>query len=370
MKTDYRLCSRCVMDTTDPDIVFHYNGQCNHCARFDALMPNYSVTAEGSKAKLALAANEILSKKNGQYDSILGISGGIDSSYVAYLAGQMGLNPLVVHFDNGWNSEIAISNIEKIVKKLGFDLYTYVINWNEFRDIQRAFFKASVIDIEMVSDHAIFASMYRLAREHKIRYVLSGTNFRTEHTMPKSWYWRKQDLKNLTSIHKEFGERPLDTFPTLTTWRFQASRKLGLGQKYVELLNYIPYRREDAMATLRKEFDWVYYGGKHYESAFTKFYQAYILPEKFGVDKRRAHYSDLIHNHEMTRPEALQDLELPAYQPQDLARDKEYVLKKLGFSPEEFQKIMEAPVRPHDFYDTDQWQYNAMMKIKTALSIE
>lgn len=369
MTHEYRICSRCVMDTSDIEIVFDENGQCNHCARFDAYAPRYRVTEEESKKKLALIAQEILSKKTGKYDSIVGMSGGIDSSYVAYLAGQMGLNPLVVHFDNGWNSEIAISNIEKIVKKLGFDLYTYVINWNEFRDIQRAFFKASVIDIELVSDHAIFASMYRLAREHNIKYVLSGTNFCTEHTMPKSWYWRKQDLHNLKAIHNEHGERRLETFPTLTTWRFQASRKLGLGQKYVEPLNAIPYRRDSAMATLRQEFDWVYYGGKHYESVFTKFYQAYVLPVKFGVDKRRAHFSDLIHNGEMSRAEALTALELPAYDQQELERDKEYVLKKLGFSPNEFQEIMETPARPHDFYDTDQWQYDAMMKIKNAFSM-
>lgn len=369
MKDSYQICTRCVMDTSDRDIVFNDLGECNHCERFDSMAPNFEVNLESVELRLANIADKIRSSKRGRYDSILGLSGGIDSSYVAYMAGKLNLNPLVVHFDNGWNSEIAISNIEKIVKKLNFDLFTYVINWNEFRDIQRSFFKASVIDIELVSDHAIFASMYYLARKHGIKYVLSGTNFRTEHTMPKSWYWRKQDLKNLKSIHKAHGELRLETFPTLTTLRFQASRKFGFGQKYIEILNEIPYRRGDAMKTLQDEFDWQYYGGKHYESVFTKFYQAYVLPVKFGVDKRRAHYSDLIHNGEMTRQNSLDLLSSPPYNDEDLIRDKEYVLKKLGFSENEFEDIMKLPINPHNKYDTDQWQYDLMMKIKNVFKL-
>lgn len=369
MASSYQICTRCVMDTSDRDITFNSLGECNHCERFDAMAPRFVVDAGTAKERLARIADQIRSSKKGRYDSILGLSGGIDSSYVAYMAGKLKLNPLVVHFDNGWNSEIAVSNIEKIVKKQNFDLFTYVINWNEFRDIQRAFFKASVIDIELVSDHAIFASMYYLARKNGIKYVLSGTNFNTEHTMPASWYWRKQDLRNLKSIHKAFGELPLETFPTLTTLRFQASRKFGFGQKYVEILNQIPYRRSEAMDTLRAEFDWQYYGGKHYESAFTKFYQAYVLPVKFGVDKRRAHYTDLIHNGEMTRQESLDLLASPPYDDDDLIRDKEYVLKKLGFSEKEFEQIMKCPVSPHNRYATDQCQYDIMMKIKNTLMI-
>lgn len=363
----YRACTRCVMDTSDVDIDFDAQGVCNHCRRFDALRPNFDFTPEQSRAKLAAMADKVRAGKKGQYDSIVGLSGGIDSSYVAYLAGQLKLNPLVVHFDNGWNSEIAVSNIRKIVNKLGLDLYTYVIDWEEFRDLQRAFFKASVIDIEMVTDHAIFASMFNIARDHGIKYVLSGTNFCTEHTMPKSWYWRKQDLANLRDIHRAYGERPLKTFPTLTTLRFQGAKQLGLGQEYVELLNAMDYRRADAMRTLQSEFDWQYYGGKHYESTFTKFYQAHVLPVKFKVDKRRAHYTDLIHNGEMTRDEALALLERPPYDPAELATDRAYVLKKLGFSSDEFDRIMAMPPRSHAEFRSDQWLVDLMLRVRSLI---
>jgi N-acetyl sugar amidotransferase len=369
MTREYQICTRCVMDTTDPDIVFSDDGACNHCEHYDRVAPRYALPPGSPLDRLQAKAERIRSARKGDYDSILGISGGIDSSYVAHLAGTLGLRPLVVHFDNGWNSEVAIANIEKIVSALGFDLYTYVINWPEFRDIQRAFLKASVIDIEMVSDHAIFASMYRLARKHQIKYVLSGTNFSTEHTMPGSWYWRKQDLINLKSIHKKFGTLPIKTFPVMPTWRFQASRKLGFGQTYVEFLNDIPYRRRDAIKTLEHTYDWRYYGGKHYESTFTKFYQAYILPAKYGIDKRRAHFTDLIHNAEMTREEAITALELPSYDVNQLMIDREYVIKKLGFSEDEFSTIMENAPIPHSNYASDQWQYDIMMKVKHMLSI-
>ena len=349
------------MDSSDPDITFDESGVCNHCLRAAALAPKYEFTAVDASNRLASLADEVRNAGSGRrYNCILGVSGGIDSSYVAYLAGQMRLTPLVVHFDNGWNSEIAVSNIKRIVEKLGFDLHTEVIDWEEFRDLQRAFLKASVIDIEMISDHAIFASMYRLARQHDIRHVLSGTNHRTEHTMPHSWYWRKQDLVNLKAIHRKYGDLPLRTFPTLTTFRFQASRKLGLGQKYVEPLNNMNYVRSKAMETLAKEFGWRYYGGKHYESVFTKFYQAYVLPEKFGVDKRRAHFSDLIHNGERSRSEALAELEKPAYDSTALETDKAYVLKKLGFSDHEFAAIMAEKPRSHLEFASDQKLVDAM----------
>jgi len=219
----------------------------------------------------------------------------------------------------------------------------------------------------MVTDHAIFASMFNIARDHGIKYVLSGTNFCTEHTMPPSWYWRKQDLVNLKDIHRQYGEIPLKTFPMLTTLRFQAGRQLGLGQEYIEMLNAIDYRRGPAMQTLKDEFDWQYYGGKHYESTFTKFYQAFVLPRKFGVDKRRAHYTDLIHNGEMTRDEAMQLLDKPLYDPVELASDRSYVLKKLGFSSEEFDRIMAEPPRSHAEFKSDQWLVDLMHKVKRLL---
>lgn len=359
------------MDTSDKDIVFDTHGVCNHCYHFDTQLPRFALSEAQSKARLQALVSEVKNNQGSKkYDSIVGLSGGIDSSYVALLAKQQGLNPLVVHFDNGWNSEIAVSNIHKIVEKLGFDLYTYVIDWEEFRDIQRAFIRASVVDIEMVSDHAIFASMFNIAREHGIKYVLSGTNFCTEHTMPRSWYWRKQDLTNLRDIHAKFGEVKLKSYPMLGTLRFQAARKMGWGQRYIEMLNVIPYRRVEVLETLKQEFDWRYYGGKHYESTFTKFYQAYVLPEKFGIDKRRAHYSDLIHNGEMTRGEALELLAKPPYDPNELQSDRAYVLKKLGFSQAEFDQIMrEAPVA-HDAFKTDQWLVDLLVRFRDAFQLK
>lgn len=356
------------MDTSDADITFDDHGVCNHCHHADAGVGKYTFAGNQSGERLAALAEMVKKGRGkGKYDSIMGMSGGIDSSYVAYLAAKLGLNPLVVHFDNGWNSEIAVSNIKKIVQKLGFDLYTYVIDWEEFRDLQRSYFKASVIDIEMVSDHAIFASMFKIAKEQGIKFVLSGTNFRTEHTMPKSWYWRKQDLVNLKAIHGTYSDKKLKTFPTLTTLRFQASKKLGFGQQYIELLNNLNYSRGEAMDTLGREFDWTYYGGKHYESVFTKFYQAHVLPTKFGVDKRRAHFSDLIHNGELTRMQAMADLEKPCYEEAALASDKAYVLKKLGFSIPEFDQIMRESPRLHSDFNTDQWLVDLMLKVKKLL---
>lgn len=366
----YQQCVRCVMDTSDKDISFDGHFVCSHCQNFDTLLPTFLLSKAESDSRLQALVSEVRKNKGkSKYDSILGLSGGIDSSYVALLAAKYGLNPLVVHFDNGWNSEIAVSNIHKIVNKLGFDLYTSVIDWEEFRDIQRAFIEASVVDIEMVTDHAIFASMFNIARKYGIKYILSGTNFFTEHTMPKSWYWRKQDLANLKDIHAQYGQLKLKSYPMLGTLRFQAARKMGWGQRYIEMLNVIPYRREDALEALKHEFDWRYYGGKHYESVFTKFYQAYVLPEKFGIDKRRAHFSDLIHNGEMQRSVALELLANPPYDPSELASDRAYVLKKLGFSESEFNEIMHnAPVL-HNKFKTDQQLFNALVWIRDKFNL-
>ena len=275
MNNNLQTCSRCVMDTTAEEIEFDEQGVCNFCHRADELIAQAALQKPSRSEELQKLVDKIKSDGKGkEYDSIMGMSGGVDSSYVAHLAKSLGLRPLVVHFDNGWNSEIAVGNIERIVKKLDFDLFTLVINWPEFRDLQRSFFKASVVDIEVVSDHAIFASMYRLARKHGIKYVLSGTNRATEHTMPKAWAWRKQDLPNIKSIHRQFGTTKLKTFPTLGTLRFQLSRQLGMGQKFVELLEYFDYEKTKAVTFLEEEYEWRYYGGNHYESIITKFYQA------------------------------------------------------------------------------------------------
>lgn len=362
-----QVCTRCMMDTTDPDITFDSDGVCCYCNEADEKLSNYRFTEEQEERNIKSLSADIKGRKKGEYDSILGLSGGVDSSYVAYLAMKMGLNPLCVHFDNGWNSNIAVNNIRNIIDVTGFDLYTYVIDWPEFRDLQRAFFKAGVIDIEMLTDHAIFSSLFKIRKDHKITTVLSGTNYATEQGMPPSWAWPKMDLRNIKGIQKRFGDMKLDSFPTMTTLFWVLMRQFKIGGVFEEPLNQINYRKGDAMLKLSEVFGWQYYGGKHYESVFTKFYQAYVLPTKFGVDKRKVHFSDLLRNGEMTYEEVVAELKKPLYDPQELKRDKAFVLKKLGFYEQEFDQMMaEAPV-PHDFYPTDQSIMRPLIKLGKAV---
>jgi N-acetyl sugar amidotransferase len=347
------MCSRCVMDTSDPDITFDPHGVCNYCRRAEQLLPSVRWTADASERALSAAARRIQSAGRGrEYDSIIGLSGGVDSSYAAYLAHRIGLRPLAVHFDNGWNSELAVENIQRVVEGCSFDLHTYVINWQEFRDLQRAYLRASVIDIEAITDHAIYAAMIGLARQHGIRSVLSGHNIATEHGLPAAWVWYKLDWTNIKAIHAAYGTVPLRTFPHLSTLRWVAMRRTGKID-FVELLNLVSYRRDEAAATLAREFGWREYGGKHHESLFTKFYQGAILPTKFGIDKRKVHLSDRLRNGELTRDQALDSLSRPLYEPEELRVESEYVRKKLGFDESEWQAIMDAPPRSHAEFASD-----------------
>lgn len=347
-----QVCIRCVMDESDADIVFDDGGVCNHCSEHEDRVAATPYARGNADAELANLIATIKKSARGPYDSIIGLSGGVDSSYLADQAVAMGLRPLAVHFDNGWNSELAVQNIQSIVQKLDLDLMTFVIDWPEFADIQRSYFKANVIDIEVVTDHAIFAALYKIARQHGIRYILSGRNAATEAIMPTSWVWQKFDLMNVKAIHKRFGRLPIRRFPTLTLWEM-AFRQLTGQVRLANFLDYIPYGKNAAIKLLETKLGWRNYGGKHYESAFTKFYQAHILPVKFGVDKRKAHYSDLIMNGEVTREQALSILNEPLYDPIELERDREYVCKKLGFSDEEFEAYLRAAPVPHDAYPSN-----------------
>ena len=342
------------MDTSDPQITFDGDGVCNHCRKADGILAGLRRTPEASERALADLASRIKAAGAGnEYDSVLGLSGGVDSSYAAVLARQMGLRPLAVHFDNGWNAELAVENIRRVVEGCGFDLMTYVIDWPEFRDLQRAFLKSSVIDTEMITDHAIIAAVAHLAEEHRIRWVLSGNNLATEHGLPVAWVWDKGDWTNIEAIHARHGTVPLKTFPHQTRRRWLAIRLLRRGFRVADPLNLVPYRRDEAAATLAREFGWRDYGGKHHESVFTRFYQSYILPTKFGVDKRRAHLSARIRNGELTRDDAIRILAEPLYTPDALATERDFVLKKLGFSEAEFDEILAAPPRRHDDYPSD-----------------
>jgi N-acetyl sugar amidotransferase len=349
----YRQCSLTVMDNiADPDITFDEKGICNYYHDYKIAEKDVFVDSEG-QSKLQQLANIIKAKGKGKkYDCLIGLSGGVDSTYVAYLVKQLGLRPLAVHLDNGWNSELAVKNIENIIKKLNIDLYTLVVNWQEFKDIQLSYLKASVVDIEVVSDHAIFSTMYKLAKEHSIGYIISGTNIVTEHIMPTSWLYKKMDFANLKDIHGQFGKVKLKTYPSFDFKKYvYYSAVLKLTP--ISILNYVPYNKQEIKKFIATELDWRDYGGKHYESIFTKFYQAYILPEKFKIDKRKAHLSTLICSGQMTKEVALKELDLPLYKADDLKQDLEYVLKKFGLSATDFENIMKAMPRKHEEFKTD-----------------
>jgi N-acetyl sugar amidotransferase len=363
MKRKYKICTQCVMDTTDNEIKFNKHGICNHCIEYTERkkkLINDPVKRE--KALKDTIAKVKETGKNKKYDCIVGISGGVDSSYVAYLAKQWDLKVLLVHLDNGWDSELAVKNVENIVKKTGFDLYTLVINWEEFKDLQRSFFKSDVVDLELLSDHAIFATVYKLTREYGIKYLLSGENFETEAIMPSSWNWRKSDSTNIKAIHNLYGNLKLKTFPFMGTIKKTIYQYGGVAQS-IPVLNYLDYNKENVMKILEDELDWKYYGGKHYESIFTRFYQGYILPKKFNIDKRRAHHSTLINSGQMTREDAIEDLKNEVYPMELQQEDFELVCKKLDFTEDELNEYIKRKPKKHLDYDSDEELYNTILKI-------
>lgn len=348
----YQQCAVSVMDTiADPDIRFDEKGISHYYYDYKKAAAEKVFTGDIAKIKL----DEIVQKikeagKNNPYDCIMGLSGGVDSTYIAWQAKQLGLRPLAVHFDNGWNSELAVMNIQNIVQKLDIDLFTYVINWEEFKDLQLSYLRASVVDIEAITDHAIFATLYRLAGEKGIKYILSGTNVQTEHTLPKSWIFSKNDHINIKSIHKQFGSVPLKTFPFMDAKvkRYYMEIK---GIKSISLLHYFSYNKKEVKELITKELGWRDYGGKHYESIWTRFYQGYILPAKFKIDKRKAHLSDLIFSGQITKAAALEELKQPIYNDEQFKQDYAFVLKKLELTQAAFDELMQQPQRSH--YDFD-----------------
>lgn len=360
----FQVCSKTVMDTTDPDISFDSSGICNYWHEFQEFSAGLPSTQERRRRFDEAITAIKLEGRGKEYDCVLGLSGGVDSSYLAHVAKHSGLRPLVVHFDNGWNSELAVSNIEQLVTRLGFDLHTFVMDWDEFKDLQRAYFKASVIDLEVPTDHMIYGALHRIAAERGIRNILSGTNYATEWLLPRAWYYRKYDLRNLKQIHRRFGERPLRKLPSIGVWE-QAYFRHFRGVRTWPLLDLVDYFKADAKALLMRELGWRDYGGKHYESVFTRFYQGYILPRKFAVDKRKAHLSSLILTDQITREEALRDLENPTYHEELQQEDKRYVGKKLGFTESEFEEVLSLRNERHESYGTDETQRRFYMNLIT-----
>tara|TARA_Y100000768_G_scaffold246091_1_gene186633 strand:- start:17833 stop:18951 length:1119 start_codon:yes stop_codon:yes gene_type:complete len=367
---DYQICNFCILDTSDPDISFDREGICSHCnhwlPRVNKL-PKDEATEELNLKKIASKVRD--SGQGKEYDCMIGLSGGVDSSYIVHLAYKLQLKPLIIHFDNGWNSELAINNIEKLVKKCNFELQALVVDWEEFRDLQKAYFEASVIDIEVVTDHAIIATMFKSARKYNIKYLLSGGNIATETGMPVSWTWPKKDLKNLKTIHKRFSKTPLKTYPTRSIWEDIFYKRISKGVEDIRILDYVCYSKSKAISLLENEYGWKYYGGKHYESVFTKFYQAYILPNKFGIDKRRVHLSSLIRNNEISRAEALEEMKKDLYSEIELREEKEYILKKLGYTDDEFSEIMKKDPIDHIHYGSDYTNLNLLKKVYRKLKL-
>lgn len=359
----YQQCTRCVMDTTDPFIMFNEKGHCNHCIEFYEKTSQLVYQGESSDRELEQLVTEIKKAgKNRDYDCVIGISGGIDSCYVAYKAKQLGLRPLAVHMDNGWNSEEAVNNIKKVCNKLDIDYQSYVLDWEEFKDIQLAFFKSSIVELEIPTDTAIPATLHKVAVENNIKYIISGGNYATEGILPDSWFYNPKDLKLLTSIHKQFGTKKLKSLPTFD-FKKELYYKFVKGIKIVYPLNYIPFSKKDAMEVLEKELDWKYYGGKHYESKFTGFVQSYIQPVKFSVDYRRATFSTQICTGEITREEALEELKKPSYNSDTVGAEKEYVAKKLGLSVKEFDQILSQPPKTYKDYPNSEKNLNFIYEI-------
>lgn len=354
----YKQCTNCILDSDDDAfITFNEQGVCNHCQHYKEEESRNSHNSTALQKQLQDHIDKIKRVGAGKpYDCILGISGGVDSTYLALKAKEFGLRPLLVHFDNGWNSELAVKNIENIVTKLGFDLHTVVIDWEEFRDLQLAFLRASVIDIELITDHAILASLYKLAIQHQIKFILSGVNFVTESILPSAWIHDKRDHVHIRALNKLFGTRELKKFPLLNSMLL--IRAAWLGVQSVALLNYMPYVKKEVKMIIIDQLQWRDYGGKHYESIFTRFYQSYILVKKFGVDKRKAHLSNLICSGQMTRTEALNEIKTPSYPPDLQRQDLTFVLKKFGLTEAEFDEIMKLPVKKHTDYPVNEGIYD------------
>jgi N-acetyl sugar amidotransferase len=366
----YQQCSVSVMDTiADPDISFDANGVCNYYNDYRQAAAALPVPGQREEELNKLIRKIKEDGRGKKYNCIIGLSGGVDSTYVAYLTRQYDLNPLAVHLDNGWNSELAVSNIENITSKLDIDLYTLVVEWEEFKDVQLAYLRASVVDIEVVSDHAIFSTMYKLAHQYNVPYILSGTNVVTEQIMPRTWLYSKMDYRNLCDIHQQYGEKKLKTYPSYPFWKHLYYNGL-LRLRPVSVLNYIDYNKKEVKKIISEELNWRDYGGKHYESLFTKFYQAYILPVKFKIDKRKPHLSNLIFSGQLSRDEALSELKQPLYTENELLQDMEYVIKKFNLTQKSFDEIMLTPPRSHQEFKSDlQLKKNYMTLLEKTATV-
>lgn len=366
---NYQMCTRCVMDTTDSEISFDENGVCNHCREFDEITSkNWFPNAEGTKKLDTIYEKMKKENANKDYDCILGLSGGVDSSYLALKLYEAGIRPLVVHVDGGWNSELAVQNIENLINYCGWHLHTIVINWEEMKDLQLAYLKSGIANQDVPQDHAFFASLYHFATKYGVNYVISGGNIATESISPNSWHWSAMDADNLHAIHNKFGMRKLKDYKTIGFYELYFYYPFIKKMKTIRPLNFMPYIKSDALEELKEKVGYKEYARKHGESVFTKFFQNYWLPMKFGYDKRKIHLSSLIVAGQMTRKEALKELDKPLYDEKELKEDKEYIAKKLGVSNEEFEQILQMPSHKYSDFSNMAEKYNRMKKVQNFVS--
>jgi N-acetyl sugar amidotransferase len=349
----YAICSNCIMDTSDSNITFDERGWCDYCNNYYSnILPHWHPDERGEREIQPVMEKIRQDGKGRSHDCLIGISGGVDSSYLTYVAKEkFGLRPLIFHVDAGWNSQEAVNNIEKLVDKLGLDLHTEVVNWLEMKDLQLAFFKAQVPHLDTPQDHCFFASLYNFAAKHRFKYILTGANYSTECVRePLEWHYHASDLRQLKDIHRRFGTRPLKTFPMSDIFTYKLYYRYVKGVRVVKPLNYVPYVKEAAMQELVERFGWQRYAHKHYESRFTRFYEGYWLPTKFGYDKRRAHFSSLILTGQLKREDALERIAKPAYDEATIAHDFEYIATKLDISVAELQALMDGPNKSYHDY--------------------
>lgn len=364
MNRKYQICKRCIMDTSDPEIQFDANGICNHCTAAIERIKNQLLPPDERKKALEEMVEKIKTEGKGKdYDCIIGVSGGVDSTTTAYYVKKLGLRPLAVHFDNGWDSELAVENIKRTLDTLNIELYTHVVDWEEFRGLQLCFLKASVANCEAPTDHGITALLFQMACKAKTRFILSGSNIVTEAILPYSWGHYNQDLRLMKAIHKRYGSIPLKTMPTINILQYLSYifvKKI----RQIPFLNHIEYNKHEAKKMLMQEIGWRDYGGKHYESVWTRFFQGYYLPTKFGYDKRRAHLSTLICSGQTTREEAFEEMKKPPYDAELLRQDMQFVLKKFGLMQAEFDAIIHTPSKEAKDYPSHYFLFHTLQRYK------
>lgn len=371
---NYQICTQCIMDTSDPQISFDAQGVCDYCNNFkSAIQPNWHTDERGEKELMALADKIKKNGKGKDFDCIIGLSGGLDSSYAAYVAKEkMGLRPLLFHVDAGWNTDQAVGNIEKLVDGMGLDLYTDVINWEEMKDLQTAFFRSQIPDQDMPQDAAFFSGLYKFARQHRIKYVLTGANYSTECCRePEEWgAYPGVDKTLFRDIHQRFGSRKLKSFPLTDIFVYKILYQRLLGMQVVKPLNLVPYIKHDAEATLERLYGWKKFQHKHHESRFTRFYEDYWMPRKFGYEKRRAHFSSLIMTGQMSREEAVQRIAKPELEEQFLQSEFEYVANKLDLTVDQLQGIFDGENKTFHSYRNKRFLIGIGSRVMSALGLE